>query len=342
MLMVFRISTPNVKKNRIFPRSEPFNPFTMRYLILAALALTVPLHAQFVFSEKTSEKTFTIELHHGKDLVTAFRTDYRFPYLYPVQSPSGANVARNWPMKPDVAGEEKDHPHHRGIWLAHGSVNGSDFWTDSKTNTSIIRFNSITQKDATKESAHLTADLTWIAANIELLKETRKYAFSKPNPETLRIDIESTLTAIADEVVFGDTKEGTFAIRTDRTLRVKGPTAKSTLTNSNGETNLDAWGKRANWAAYTGPDELEKPTVVAIIENPNSFRSPTHWHARDYGLLAANPFGIHDFEKKKDKTIGNHTLKKSESIILSHTVIIHQGTLETAKLKEISDSLKKP
>jgi hypothetical protein len=310
----------------------------MRHLILVIFTLAHPLHAQFVFSEKDQ----SIELHDGKNLVTAFRSDFRFPYLYPVHSPSGANVVRNWPMKTDVPGEEQDHPHHRGIWLAHGSVNGHDFWADTKKENPTIRFNSITQKGINNNIAQLVADLTWVAKEAELLKETRTYAFSKPNAETLRIDIHSTLTAIADEVVFGDTKEGTFAIRTDRTLRVKGPTAKATLTNSDGKTNLDAWGKRANWVAYTGPDELGKPTVVAVIDHPGHFRSPTHWHARDYGLLAANPFGIHDFEKKKDKTLGNHTLKKSESLSLNYTVIIHQGTLETAKLKETFDSLKTP
>lgn len=319
-------------------RSDSLTPIFMRHLILVIFALATPLHAQFVFSEKDQ----SIELHDGKNLVTAFRTDYRLPYLYPVYSPSGANVVRNWPMKTDVPGEEQDHPHHRGIWLAHGSVNGHDFWTDRGKQDPAIRLNSITQKQIVNNIAQLVADLTWVAKETDLLKETRSYAFSKPNAQTLRIDIHSTLTALGDEVVFGDTKEGTFAIRTDRTLRVKGPTAKSTLTNSEGKTNLDAWGKRANWAAYTGPDELGKPTVVAIIDHPNSFHSPTHWHARDYGLLAANPFGIHDFEKTKDKSLGNHTLKKSESILLSYTVIIHQGTLETAKLKETFNSLKTP
>ena len=95
----------------------------MRHLILALIALSTPLKAQFAFTQKEN----AIELHDGKNLVTAFRTDFRFPYLYPVHSPSGANIVRNWPMKPDVPGEEKDHPHHRGIWLAHGSVNGHDF-----------------------------------------------------------------------------------------------------------------------------------------------------------------------------------------------------------------------
>lgn len=308
----------------------------MQRLFLAIFILTSPLQAQFSFSEQ--EKSLQI-LDSGQ-LLSAFHSDGRFPFLYPVHSPSGANVLRNWPMKPDFAGEEQDHPHHRGIWLTHGSVNGYDFWVDTGKGSPTIRTNSIADKVANKDAASFTADLTWVADKNELLKEVRRYRFSKPNADTIRIDIESTLTAIADTVVFGDTKEGTFALRTDRTLRVKGETAKSTLTNSNGQTNLDAWGKKASWAAYSGPDELGKPAVVAIVENPDSFRSPTHWHARDYGLLAANPFGIHDFEKKKDKTLGNHTLKKDESIKLSYSVIVHHGTLETAKLNEILNSLK--
>jgi hypothetical protein len=309
-----------------------------RLAIAFLLAAFPQLNAQFSFTKNSGN----LELHHGEDLITALRTDYRFPFLYPVHSPSGANITRNWPMNPDTPGEDKDHPHHRGIWLAHGSVNGYDFWADTGKKNPTIRLNSITDKQVKNGIAQLTADLTWTAETKELLQETRSYTFSKPNPETLRIDIHSTLTALAGEVVFGDTKEGTFAIRTDRTLRVKGPTAKSTLTNSNDDTNLAAWGKRANWATYIGPDELGKPAVVAIINHPSSFRYPTHWHARDYGLLAANPFGIHDFEKKKDENLGNHTLKKTESITLSHSVIIHHGTLETAKLDEIFNSLEKP
>lgn len=300
------------------------------------IAIASCLHGQFTFSERDD----ITEIHHGKQLVSALRTDYRFPYLYPVHSPSGANIVRNWPMKDGVADEEQDHPHHRGIWLAHGAVNGFDFWADTHKKNPTIRLNSITQKEIKDETAHLTADLTWVAEKQELLQETRSYQFSKPNPETLRIDILSTLTALTESVVFGDTKEGTFAIRTDRTLRAKGPVAQSVLTNSNGETNLKAWGKRANWAAYSGPDELGKPTVVAILEHPSSFRSPTHWHARDYGLLAANPFGINDFENKKDKTFGNHALKKNESLSLHYTILIHQGTLETARLNETHQNLK--
>lgn len=304
------------------------------YTAVCAFLLPSIALAEFRFEEKDG----THSLHDGETLVSAFRTDYRVPYLYPLTSPSGANVLRHWPMENDAPTEDTDHPHHRGVWLSHGNVNGYDFWGGSGgKKDAVIRTDKVeTEKNET--TATITTSLTWLGDGKELLREKRYHTFSRPTPETLVIDIHSTLTAVADKVTFGDTKEGTFAIRTDRTLRVKGKEAKATLTNSNGETNLDAWGKRAKWVAYSGPDELGKPVVVAIIDNAKSFRHPTHWHARDYGLLAANPFGIHDFEKKKDKTLGNHVLEKDEVLFLIYQVVIHEGTLESAKLDGIPPS----
>ena len=228
--------------------------------------------ADFTFTEKDG----SLQLTEGDTLITAFRTDYRVPYLYPLTASSGANISRHWPMENDIKSEERDHPHHRGLWLSHGNVNGYDFWAGHDNKNASIKLNKITEKKAGADTATFTADLTWMAEGKNFLQETRTHTFSHPDDNTLRIDISSTMTPLMDEIVFGDTKEGTFAIRTDRTLRVKGKEAKATLTNSNGETNLDAWGKRANWAAYAGPDEKGEPVVVAIIDAPTSFRHPTH------------------------------------------------------------------
>ncbi len=304
---------------------------------IAMCLLAVPPSALAEFSFVQTEGT--LQLTEGDNLITAFRTDYRVPYLYPLTASSGANISRHWPMEDNIESEERDHPHHRGLWLSHGNVNGYDFWAGQDNKNASIVLNSITEKKADADSATFTADLTWTAEEKNFLQETRTHRFSRPDDRTLRIDISSTMTALVDEVVFGDTKEGTFAIRTDRTLRVTGKEAKSTLTNSNGETNSDAWGKRANWVAYSGPDEKGEAVVVAIIDSPTSFRHPTHWHARDYGLLAANPFGIHDFENGKDKGAGNHTLKTGETITFNYTAIIHNGSLESAKLDEVHKSL---
>lgn len=200
---------------------------TIRTIIAttSTLAFSPLVFADFTFSRKNG----SLQLLEGETLVTAFRNDYRVPYLYPLTAPSGTNIARHWPMENDAKYEEKDHPHHRGLWLSHGDVNGYDFWAGfDKKNASIV-LNSITKKEAGADSATFTANLTWTAEDNKLLQETRAHTFSRPDDKTLRIDITSTMTALADEVVFGDTKEGTFAIRTDRTLRVKGKEAKATL-----------------------------------------------------------------------------------------------------------------
>ncbi|QTN31726.1 PmoA family protein [Akkermansiaceae bacterium] len=302
-----------------------------------ALAISAPAaKAEFSFARTDG----TLQLLDGGKLITSFRTDYRVPYLYPLTAPSGANILRHWPMEKDAPSEEKDHPHHRGVWLSHGNVNGYDFWAGTGNKDASIKEKSIYGEKVENGVASFNADLYWsVDGAAAILTEDRRHFISRPDADTLRIDISSRLTARNGDVVFGDTKEGTFAIRTDRTLRVKGKEAKATLTNSNGETDLDAWGKRATWPPTPAPDELGKPVVVAILDDPSSFRHPTHWHARDYGLLAANPFGIHDFEKNKDKKAGNHVLKKGESIMLKYTVIIHSGSLESAKLDEIHRSL---
>ena len=96
--MLFRKYILFTKINPASRSCESLAQFTMR------LALISPIHDQFVFSEKAD----TIELHYSEDLITVLRNDYRFSYLYPVYSSSGANILRNWPMKNDILGEEQE------------------------------------------------------------------------------------------------------------------------------------------------------------------------------------------------------------------------------------------
>ena len=39
------------------------------------------------------------------------------------------------------------------------------------------------------------------------------------------------------------------------------------------------------------PDSAGTPQVVTLMDHPSNLRHPTWWHARDYGFMAANPFG---------------------------------------------------
>ena len=69
---------------------------------------------------------------------------------------------------------------------------------------------------------------------------------------------------------------------------------------------------------------------MAILNHPESFRYPTTWHVRDYGLFAANPFGYDDFKYKDEP--GDYTIPAGESIRFRYRVILHEGDTEAADI----------
>lgn len=303
--------------------------------LFAALILAAPtVFAAGEFTISFPKDAIAVQLD-GKPY-TSYLTDAPAPYLHPLVSASGAVLSRHWPMEKGF-GEEEDHPHHRSFWMSHGAVNGYDFWAWKGKGSPKIEHRAM--KASGKD--FFTVELAWTADGKTQLAEERTYAFKQIDAETTSITVTSKLTAPEGDVTFGDTKEGMFAIRVDRTLRLAAPKgkdaagAKGHIADSEGRKDGDVWGKKSKWVAFTGPDEKGEPAVVAMFDHPSNLRHPTWWHARDYGLLAANPFGIHDFENKKDQPkAGDHVLKKGETLSFRYQVILHHGSLESAKLAE--------
>ena len=302
----------------------------MKFLAPLFFAAVLPAAADF----HTEHTDTSLKVFDGETLITEYRTNSRVPYLDPLLSPGGACLTRHWPMREDAPTEEKDHPHHRAFWLSHGDVNGFDFWAWKGAGDPKIEHRGFSDSKAGGNSASFTVDLAWTAGGKTHLLEKRTYSFTKSDSDSLEIQVASLLTAAEVDVTFGDTKEGFIALRMDRSLRLKGPEAKGHIVNSEGLADMACWGKRANWVAFTGPDETGQPAVVALMDHPSNLRHPTWWHARDYGLLAANPFGIHDFEGKPDKTLGNQILKKGDSLTFRYLVVLHHGSVDSAKLAD--------
>lgn len=300
----------------------------MRPTLAALLLLASSALATGEFTTEEAGGKVTVKLD-GK-LYTEYRTDSKVPYLHPLSSASGACLTRHWPMEPGFK-EEEDHPHHRGFWMSHGAVNGHDFWAwTTKKSDPKIEHKGLRER----KNDSFTVELAWTAGGKTQLTEERTYAFKEIDPKTTAITVTSKLKAPETDALFGDTKEGMFAIRVDRTLRQKGKEAKGSIADSEGRKDGAVWGKKSNWVAFTGPDEKDEPAVIAVLDHPSNLRHPTWWHARDYGLLAANPFGIHDFEGKKDKHTGDYVLKKGEILVFRYEVVLHHGDLESAKLAE--------
>jgi hypothetical protein len=255
------------------------------------------------------------------------------PYCYPLIGPGGVAMTRNYPMK-DLPGEAHDHPHHRSLWFAHGSMNGYDFWSEQKAFGKTVHVD-FPQVTSGKKAGVIRERNKWVAADGKVVcTDERTLRFYNPaSPSERLIDFEITLHASNGDLTFGDTKEGTMAVRLAETMKLKGPVGKGHSVNSAGVRDGEAWGKRAAWCDYYGPVE-GKLVGIAIFDHPKNPHHPTWWHVRDYGLFAANPFGQHDFDKLPDKNAGDLTVPAGKSVTFRYRIYLHEGDDQQAKVAE--------
>lgn len=264
-------------------------------------------------------------------------TEYHFrdvtrPFLYPLLGAGNVPLTRHWPME-NVPGEDHDHPHHRSFWFSHGDVNGVDLWSEEPKAGQTVHQKFLTQTSGNDRGILATSN-EWRAKDGRVLgRDERRYTFYPPQGDVRIVDFEVTIFASAGEIVLGDTKEGTFALRVAESMRVMQPKnqpGQGRLVNSRGQLNGDVWGKRAEWADYSGP--VDGHTVgIAILDHPSNPRHPTWWHARDYGLFAANPFGLHDFEKK-EKGAGDMKIPAGGKVTFRYRVILHPGDEQVGRI----------
>lgn len=252
------------------------------------------------------------------------------PFLYPLLNADGDPMTRRWPQE-DGPGEEHDHPHHHSFWYSHGDVNGVDLWSEvEKAGRTVHQY--FVRKESGRDMGVLATRNEWRAKDGRLLgHDERTYRFHRPRGAERVIDFEVTIHASAGDLTLGDTKEGTFAIRVAESMRVKQPRNQpgaGHLVNAQGLMDGDVWGKRSEWADYSGPVH-GKVSGIAILDAPTNPRHPTWWHARDYGLFAANPFGIHDFEKR-EKGAGDLKIPSGESRTFRYRVLLHPGDAKAA------------
>ncbi len=278
-------------------------------------------------------------------------TEYHFtgarrPYLYPVIGPTGTGMTRNWPLKEGVAGEETDHPHHKGLWFGHRSVNGVGFWEDTaKAGGKLgqIVHDGFVEVKGGADRGVIHAKNKWVVdeGGEVLCRDDRTITIYKVKDGRM-LDFEITITAADKDVVFGDDKDGVMAIRVAETMRVERPKAKGDKTapvgeghivTSEGKRDAEAWGTRAPWCDYFGP-VAGKTVGVAMFDHPANPRFPTWWHVRTYGLFAANVFGQAQFEKLPDKKTGEFTIAAGKSVTFRYRFYFHEGDAEQAKVAE--------
>ena len=277
---------------------------------------------------------------NGRLFTEYYFADVPRPYCYPVIGPGEVPMTRNWPMK-NTPDEAHDHKHHRSLWFAHGAVNGHDFWSEDKAFGKIVH-DGFGEIKSGKEQGTIQSRDKWVAADDKVIctDERTLRIYNTVDDHERLFDFEITLHASNGELTFGDTKEGTMAVRLAETMRLKGKVGQGHIVNSEGVRDDSTWGKRAAWCDYYGPVE-GKTVGVAIFDHPKNPRHPTWWHVRDYGLFAANPFGQHDFEKLPDKAAGNLVVPAGESITFRYRFYLHEGDEQQGKVAEKYDNYVK-
>ncbi len=259
------------------------------------------------------------------------------PYFFPLRSAAGTVVTRGFPMTAAIAGEDHDEPHQRAMYFAHGDINGFDFWgeaafprwSDHPVSTfGRTVFQSLDEISGDGSAGHLRAAFDLITPVGTIARETQTYDFSGDD-RSRTIDCEFAIHASHGPVTMGDTKEGTFAIRVVKAL----DSPPGRMVNANGATGEKGiWGKRAEWVDYSGR-VADEEVGIAVFGHPQNLRAPTYWHARAYGLLAANPFGVRQFTGERRQN-GKYLIPAGEALVFRYRVFIHHGDARQAQVAE--------
>ncbi|MBL9151044.1 MAG: PmoA family protein [Verrucomicrobiales bacterium] len=290
--------------------------------------------------------TDPIEIRWAGEVVTVYQTSASLPkpFFYPLIGPTGENVTRHYPMKEGVAHEATDHLHHRSLWFGIGSVNGLDFWHEpgsqgkegTKFGRTVHTGLSSTQIKGQEKAIVLKTGTDWLdhQTGAKICQDRRTIRLECRDDGGFALDFTVTLEASEGDVTLRDTEECGLAIRMMPSLQLEGPAAKGAARNSEGVTGRDVWGRRARWVSYDGEDSQGRALGIALFDHPTSFRHPTWWHARHYGLCSSGPFGQGHFEKDAPKTAGDHLIRQGDSLTLRYRVLIHAGKADAGKLEE--------
>jgi Methane oxygenase PmoA len=335
-------------------------------LVAGMLFVTRSFASQPVVGQTSGVQVVKNESEHRVDVLVAGKpfTSYiwpnslKTPTLYPLRTVHGTAVTRGFPLEARP-GERVDHPHHVGFWLNYGNVNGVDFWNSStalspeqQAKMGSIFHRRITRATNGKERGELEVEMDWIMPDGQpVLRETTRFIFHA-GANLRAVDRITTLTALEKRVLFADNKEGMLGMRVRRELEQPSNEAlvftdasgratdvkvmdnkgvSGQYRSSEGKVGDAVWGTRGRWTMLAGKVDQEAITL-AILDNPKNPGFPTYWHARGYGLFAANPLGQEVFSNGKEKL--NFALEPKHSVTFSYRLLILSGFVSPEQVEK--------
>ena len=346
-------------------------PLIFKYVSIGMLALC-SMYSAFAQKKEIVKvvkagRQNKVNVFIGEKLFTSFLypDSLEKPVLFPIHAANGTLVTRGFPLNPQP-GDPNDHPHHIGMWFNFENVNGLDFWNNSyaiaeekKHLYGWIKTDRILQTSGGTKGI-LSYHANWVNKKNEvLLEETTRFEFSGTTHQRV-IDRITVLKADTD-LLFTDAKDGLLGIRlahglqmpTDKDQKftddkgnetiVKGGTdliATGNYISSEGRHGDSVWSTRGRWCKVYG--KVGKDSIsIAIIDHPENPNYPTFWHARGYGLFAANPLGEKIFTN--GRSVKNLSLKKGGTVSFRYRIIIDEGknTIRDRQLNKLADEFAK-
>lgn len=328
---------------------------TLALLVLSVLALGLPrMAAEDAAGVKIQVSDDHIDFLAGKELIGRYNKGPMVakPYFWPFNGPGGVPITRGWPMTEKAADGTTDHIHQKSAWFCHGDIIpegievkdkikgivGADFWSENKGHGKIVCTEIVGSPKVEKNRGQVTTRNEWRTADgIKILDEIRTISFYDYGAARLFVfDID--MHASVCNLTFGDTKEGSFGIRINDTIREAKGAGK--IENADGKTTeKQCWGQLSAWCDYSGPIE-GKVMGLAVLDDPKN-PYPACWHSRGYGLMAANPFGrAKSFPAMKDKP-DLVKLAKGEHLKFRYGILIHPGDAKEGKVAEYYERFAK-
>lgn len=299
--------------------------FSWSFLHVGLLVVCPPAVAAEFSVEKAADRV-TVRMD-GKIFTEYLARSGQQPILWPIVGPTGAPMTRGYPMESAAEHEREDHVHHRSLWFTHGDVNGVDFWAERGSQgpegVPLIKHREFVDAVAEGDRAKIVTRNDWLAPSDDRVCEDERTLVFTSDENSRTVDFQVVVKATDGDVTFGDTKEGSFAVRVAGTMKVEEKLGGK-IVNSRGQTDRDAWARPAEWVDYHGPVDGDQ-VGIAILSHPSNFRHPCRWHVRTYGLFAANPFSKRHFAEVPGPEQGAVTVGKGNSLTLRYRVIFHRG-----------------
>lgn len=296
---------------------------TLRLAVRAAMAAILFCAAiQTAFAAEKTTPVVKFDLAAGRVAISVGGdrfADYVYadeqvlrPFFSNVQSAGGTSVTRHFPPREGV--DSSDHATmHPGIWLGFGDLSGADFWRN-KGRVVHGGFKHAPHADA--EGGTFVVENRYEFAGQLICREICRHRII-PRPHGVLITYESEFSNPDREFAFGDQEELGLGFRLDERIKVKGGSGK--IVNSAGQVNeAGVWGKTAEWCDYSGTID-DRQVGITLMPSPGNFR-PSWFHARDYGFVAANPFGRKAFTKGEPSRV---VVSAGETFRLGYGVFVH-------------------